>query len=443
MGETSVYYAHPKFLYHTETEREEIEAIKRHFPEANITNPAEIEAPHGKAMEAYEETAASHDIVVYRPVARYYVTAGVYREAETAHICGKKLVRILPSGDKPVLEEVETVREYPLPPAISVLLGSIWGEVSESELERLILDIGYKHPLSDEQAVILACARVWAKKHGMSWKAALEELNGRYNLGADDLVRRSREVFITEAIDAVLRGKPILAASKEYGVPYTTLRRRIRELYPELRKRPPEPTPTPLQEQIILGCLLGDAGFVRESRGGKTYVEACIKISHAPGQHQLVDWKYEMLRDLAGKPPHYIGRKKPVYGFYIRANSFTRYVKELGPHPLTREFLKLINHPIALAVWFLDDGSYTHDGATIILSTESFSKEENEMLASWLKEKWGIEAKVVRHTVRGKPYHRIAIADAEEFLDLIRPYVSEVLPEKLPRRRTSEDEATS
>lgn len=106
-----------------------------------------------------------------------------------------------------------------------------------------------------------------------------------------------------------------------------------------MRRIKPCPEPTELQRQVILGCLLGDAKY---NRG--------VWIEHSPRDKPYVEWKYGFLSDLTNKAPHNVGKKKPMYGFYVRISSFIREVRELGPHPLTEEFLALINHPIALAV---------------------------------------------------------------------------------------------
>jgi hypothetical protein len=216
---------------------------------------------------------------------------------------------------------------------------------------------------------------------------------------------------------------------------------RIRKLYPELRRRPPEPVPTELQEQVILGCLLGDARFnkIKNVRTGKLYTGAGIIIKHSIKQEHYVNWKYELLKTLTNAPPHTIGSEKSDYGFYVRANRFTRSIRELGSHPLSYDFLKLINHPIALAVWYGDDGGTAHSGDICTFSTQGFTKEENEMLAKWLWKSWRIEANVTRQA----NYYLLTLTKrgSVRLLDLISSYLSEAFPQKIPqwyrRRRQS------
>ena len=44
-----------------------------------------------------------------------------------------------------------------------------------------------------------------------------------------------------------------------------------------------------------------------------------------------------------------------------------------------------INSPIALAYWFMDDGTYNG-----CIATDSFSLEEDKLLQKWLFKKWNI-----------------------------------------------------
>lgn len=98
---------------------------------------------------------------------------------------------------------------------------------------------------------------------------------------------------------------------------------------------------------------------------------------------------------------------------------------------MTPEFLNFIEHPIVLAVWYGDDGFYYTDKRLIGLATQGFTREENELLAQWLNERWGIEANVDRH---GGKYYVLVLTErnSQRFLDLTWRYIAEAIPEKLP-----------
>jgi len=52
---------------------------------------------------------------------------------------------------------------------------------------------------------------------------------------------------------------------------------------------------------------------------------------------------------------------------------------------------------IGLAYWIADDGSYHREKKYLVLHTQSFSKEENEILSLELNQKFHLNSKVMRH----------------------------------------------
>ena len=56
-----------------------------------------------------------------------------------------------------------------------------------------------------------------------------------------------------------------------------------------------------------------------------------------------------------------------------------------GTKTITKEYLDKIDSPIALAYWFMDDG--THSG---VISTHCFSEKEVDLLIDWMANKWNI-----------------------------------------------------
>lgn len=167
----------------------------------------------------------------------------------------------------------------------------------------------------------------------------------------------------------------------------------------------------------------------------KLYIGAGVVIEHTIDQRNYVDWKYGYLSDLATKPPTtYRSSGKVFYYFRVRANPFTRKVRRLGPHPLTPKFLELITHPIALAVWYCDDGTYGN--SNIHIFTCNFAESENELLLRWLKERWGLTGNIVKCYDRKyeKSYRRIVLdkGSSLRLLEMTCSYIVEAFPHKLP-----------
>jgi hypothetical protein len=188
------------------------------------------------------------------------------------------------------------------------------------------------------------------------------------------------------------------------------------------------------EKQIIRGSLLGDAGKMSSSS---------VKMKQSIKQKQYLLWKFAQLhthvRASAFKEEsQYDKRYDKRYEFlrfYTRANTdietiLTEYYPD-GQKRVTRQILDKLE-PIAIAVWYMDDGSTdfnkrTHENSrpSASLCTDSFSKEECELIARWFQERWGIAAYVRPRSNGRKTYLRVCFGtDATERLfALIRPYV--------------------
>ena len=83
---------------------------------------------------------------------------------------------------------------------------------------------------------------------------------------------------------------------------------------------------------------------------------------------------------------------------------------------------------MALAVWFMDDGSKSH--RALYLNTQQFEPEDQMRLLEMLKTQFGIHATLNRD----KTYHRIRIAvrSVDRFIELIRPHLLNEFEYKLP-----------
>lgn len=153
-----------------------------------------------------------------------------------------------------------------------------------------------------------------------------------------------------------------------------------------------------LQRQMILGSLLGDMNL--SNPDSHKSVNSRLTIVHCKKQEELFMKKVELLGEFMGNYKYCIPtpdkRTGKVYDGY-RGNSkshkeFTDIYNILYTNRIkmvTKEYLDLIDHPIALAYLFMDDGC---ERGTI--ATMSFSESENNLISDWLKEKWNINTTV-------------------------------------------------
>lgn len=186
-----------------------------------------------------------------------------------------------------------------------------------------------------------------------------------------------------------------------------------------------------LQEQMILGSLLGDMNIGKPI---KQHPTCRLALVHSVKQKELFMKKVEILGEFMGNYKEYSYFDKRTNNTYytIRGNSKSHkvfndiydilYINEVKT--ITQEYLDKINHPIALAYWFMDDGC--NQG---ILATNSFTESEVNLLQTWLKEKWNITT--VKQ--KSKTYFILKITKESrlDFDKLIFPYIIPSMQYKL------------
>ncbi len=177
---------------------------------------------------------------------------------------------------------------------------------------------------------------------------------------------------------------------------------------------------TALQRSVLIGTLLGDGhlygkGWSRHHR---------LQLLHGKAQKEYLFWKYEVFRNACFSEPSYQDwntawsvKTMSHSAFDEYANIFYRNGKKLVPTNLS----DLLN-PLALAVWFMDDGARGPRGSGYILNTQSFSRRENEFLRVCLRKRFSLD-----HTSlhRDRKWWRLYIrkGSQELFYSIIEPFM--------------------
>lgn len=177
------------------------------------------------------------------------------------------------------------------------------------------------------------------------------------------------------------------------------------------------------QRSVIIGSLLGDGSM-------RCKANALMEINHSIAQREYVDWKYRQLADFVRVAP----KERSGNGRRVAYRFVTLSRPELTPfwRAFYRDGRKVVPEllltPLALAVWFMDDGCKSY--RSIYLNTQQFDLESQERLVKLLKEQWGIDATLNKD----KTYRRIRIAvhSVPKFKDLVMPYLLPQLAYKLP-----------
>lgn len=174
------------------------------------------------------------------------------------------------------------------------------------------------------------------------------------------------------------------------------------------------------QQSILIGSLLGD-GTLRLAKGK---LNALFEVNHTVKQKLYVDWKYENFKPfvLTGPKAREGNGTRIAYRFTTQSLPiFTSVYKRFyeNNRKIIPTDLKL--DPLALAVWFMDDGSKSR--SSVYLNTQQFTIQDQVKLLNSLKKEFNLVGKLNRD----KQYFRIRITTESTKL-LVRIIRSFVLP---------------
>jgi hypothetical protein len=179
-----------------------------------------------------------------------------------------------------------------------------------------------------------------------------------------------------------------------------------------------------VQHNIVIGSLLGDGSM-------RCRANALLEINHSFRQRSYVDWKYRHLAELVRTPPKARdgnGRRRAYRFVTLSLPALTRYFR-LFYESGRKTVPELELSPLALAVWFMDDGCRSR--SSVYLNTQQFDMPDQLRLLRLLHEQWGIEGALNRDKV----YHRIrlSVVGSAKLAEIVDPYLLPELRYKLPQ----------
>ncbi len=182
-----------------------------------------------------------------------------------------------------------------------------------------------------------------------------------------------------------------------------------------------------IQREVLIGKLLGDGHLGLNGR------EARLQVLHSFKQREYVDWQYAIFQDWTKSPPAPLGQGD--YRFRtVTHPEFTRYYRLFYPQGVKvvpRDIAGYLNSPLALAVWYMDDGKRRPDCRGFFFDTLSFSNDDQIRLMDCLKQNFGLMD--LRLHWNGDGYHIYAPAqNAPRFCKLVDEYVIPSMRYKLP-----------
>ena len=188
------------------------------------------------------------------------------------------------------------------------------------------------------------------------------------------------------------------------------------------------------QQRVLVGTLLGDGCLERNGRWVR------LRVDHGPKQEAYARWKHRVFRSVAA------GRLRRTTVYDPRAQRryehwrfdtlslgvlatwrwlFYRNGRKIVPKTISR----WLKEPIALAVWFMDDGYGRKDCRGLHLNTQAFGIREQHRLQRMLERNFGLRTTI--HWACGRPKLYLPVAQARKFRQLVRNCAVPGLRDKL------------
>jgi hypothetical protein len=187
------------------------------------------------------------------------------------------------------------------------------------------------------------------------------------------------------------------------------------------------------QQAVLAGTILGDGCVAKHGRHHR------LHIKHKEAHRALAEWKHGVFREFISMKPHVFdqclnGRRYPCVQFATRTHpEFTEWHSRFyqGRRKIVPLNIASYLSPLAVAVWFMDDGAADYAGITF--QTHSFSVEEVRLLADVLRTEFHLT--VGLRANRGANILYVPSRSIQRFRGIVEPHLVSGFEYKLVPRR--------
>jgi recombination protein RecA len=194
------------------------------------------------------------------------------------------------------------------------------------------------------------------------------------------------------------------------------------------------------QVQVILGSLMGDGNLSPNLRGRSG---TRFRMGQGAKQAAYLDWKVSLLGNIGCSRT--ANAKGAVFADFTPLPELAELHDAVyfgdGKKHLSWDYLKSLT-PLALAIWYMDDGSFTvrskgaqertHGGSgRITICVEAMSPGSRDRLTQYLRDTRGLDVKLVESGSRRKAILVFTTAASAKFQKLVAPYVHPSMDYKL------------
>jgi recombination protein RecA len=199
------------------------------------------------------------------------------------------------------------------------------------------------------------------------------------------------------------------------------------------------------QWQLILGSLMGDGNLSVPVR--RIDHSARFRMGHGAAQSLYLDWKVSLLENI----PHSMSvNEKASFADFTPLGELSDLREVVyqgdGKKHLSWDYLKKLT-PLSLAIWYMDDGSFTlrskglqertrGGSGRIEFCVEAMSPGSRDRLIQYLRDTRGLDVKLMARGARKMAVLQFTTAASDKFQKLVAPYVHPSMEYKLlPRHR--------
>ncbi|MPZ61623.1 MAG: recombinase RecA [Propionibacteriales bacterium] len=199
------------------------------------------------------------------------------------------------------------------------------------------------------------------------------------------------------------------------------------------------------QWQVVLGSVMGDGNLSpnRYDRNGVRF-----RLGHGARQADYLDWKISLLGNIPCSTR--TNAKGAVFADFTPLPELAELQRTVylgdGKRHLTWDYLKALT-PLALAIWYMDDGSLTirsrgrqertrGGSGRVQFGVEAMSEGSRDRLVEYLRDTHGIDSSWRYAGAAHKAVLTLSTESSARFLELVAPYVHPSMDYKLlPRMR--------
>lgn len=193
---------------------------------------------------------------------------------------------------------------------------------------------------------------------------------------------------------------------------------------------------TKQQTSVLIGTILGD-GFLQKT-GEKN---ARLRLEHSQKQKDYVLWKGNIFGRLFQGKPVFLERihpkSKETYKYCRWQSTATsafgkwrKYFYPEGKKIIPSDIGKILNDPIALAVWYMDDGYFYQKDSNSLIYLGRISRAEGELLQKAVLKNFGIDATLYDKKNKGFALF-FGVKETKKLHKLVSPFILDSLQYKI------------